>query len=144
MARLYDSGMTLQQVGDEYGVSRERVRQMLAYIGHKRRYYTIQPNPVLEYPCKSRFCTNKVLRRERGKSPMFCSELCRHDDKRNPSPYSRSDPRFLEWMYAHKNKYSHKYYWGNVRNRPDFKEKTRERNIKYGKHKSHRIDVSFD
>lgn len=36
MAEQYKSGETLQQIGDEYGISRERVRQILAKHGVKR------------------------------------------------------------------------------------------------------------
>jgi hypothetical protein len=33
MAELYRSGQTLQQIGDEYGITRERVRQLIGYLG---------------------------------------------------------------------------------------------------------------
>jgi DNA-directed RNA polymerase sigma subunit (sigma70/sigma32) len=33
MAALYRNGATLQQIGDRYGVTRERVRQILALNG---------------------------------------------------------------------------------------------------------------
>jgi hypothetical protein len=33
MADLYRSGKTLQQIGDEYGITRERVRQLIGYLG---------------------------------------------------------------------------------------------------------------
>lgn len=36
MAEKYKSGITLSQIGDEYGISRERVRQILASMGLSR------------------------------------------------------------------------------------------------------------
>jgi hypothetical protein len=33
MAELYRSGKTLQQIGDEYGITRERVRQLIGFLG---------------------------------------------------------------------------------------------------------------
>ena len=37
MAALYQQGSTLQQIADQYGLSRERVRQILARLGVARR-----------------------------------------------------------------------------------------------------------
>lgn len=37
MAELYKSGKTLQQIGDEYGMTRERVRQLISFVGLSRK-----------------------------------------------------------------------------------------------------------
>lgn len=37
MTQMYEAGSTLQQVGDKYGVTRERVRQLLEEVGVERR-----------------------------------------------------------------------------------------------------------
>lgn len=37
MAAMYASGKTLQQIGDKYEISRERVRQILGRMGVQRR-----------------------------------------------------------------------------------------------------------
>ena len=36
MAKLYRAGETLQQIGDKYGMTRERVRQLISFVGLNR------------------------------------------------------------------------------------------------------------
>lgn len=44
MAALYAEGKTLQNIGDQFGITRERVRQILARLGVQRRTRGVAKN----------------------------------------------------------------------------------------------------
>lgn len=62
---LYRSGLTLQAIGDQFGVSRERIRQYVAEFGlsrlHGGRHVAAERN------AKKRFIAENKRRRERNK-----------------------------------------------------------------------------
>ena len=68
--RQSNPGMTLIEIGEEVGVTRERVRQILASENLETRSTARIPIPMP--PCRR--CGNFVPYRKR----IFCSSICQH------------------------------------------------------------------
>ena len=66
--RIANPDMTLREIGEELGITRERVRQILTSEHLETRSTARIPTPMP--PCKR--CGNPVLYRKR----LFCSRIC--------------------------------------------------------------------
>ena len=103
MARLYEQGMTLQQIGDEYGITRERVRQILtaglgtnfvsvARKARERREAERSEKELAKRRKKARpciVCGGPVLRHASGRYPtVTCSTECATEYRTNRYHYA--------------------------------------------------------
>ncbi len=72
LARLYLSGMTLQQIGDKYGVTRERIRQRLVRAGFIVK--DIKSRYKVEERAKEKSIADKVLMETTNRTIRIMSE----------------------------------------------------------------------
>ena len=79
---LRQKGLTLQEIADRYGVSRERIRQITS------RFFIPVPERKLPEVVTDRCCQcKKQYERKRGRPRKFCSKECRRRSQSH-KPYS--------------------------------------------------------
>lgn len=95
IVRLRESGQTLQQIAVRFGISRERVRQILAH--HPVSLTKVCPI------CNTPFTTNKM-------STVYCSKRCRMKNmERKRRERMLSDPQYREKRNEYYKRYRMKY-----------------------------------
>jgi len=77
----FDAGQTLQQIGDDYGITRERVRQIVVKSGHVPRRITVgEKRDAIAEQCRKLAdagCTYEQIVAETGKNYRYVTQLCR-------------------------------------------------------------------
>ena len=77
MIKLHLVGETLSQIGKKFGVTRERVRQLLAKRGYSSKTAPVRPKkPKMAHELKCHGC-EKVFESDSG-SHKYCSDECRY------------------------------------------------------------------
>lgn len=72
MVRMRQQGATLQEIGNKFEVSRERVRQCIAYEAPESAFKTVQRS---KFECV--VCGNQFSKVRHTESSMFCSSVCK-------------------------------------------------------------------
>lgn len=113
--KMRDNGLTLQQIGKEFGLSRERVRQIeINYLGLPARGQHKLPD--LKFKCK--LCGKEFMARYRERT--YCSPRCF-------SLYLRSRGKSESERRRDKNRYQKERYQ-RFKDDPEFRKKVREYN----------------
>lgn len=86
----YAGGLTMEEVGSKWGLSRERVRQILNAMGHTER--NTRKGPRVEFTCsgcgKVLWLRPSDIKKSRDRERKFCDGACR---SRHQHTYSQQD-----------------------------------------------------
>ena len=118
---MKEAGHTLESIGNKIGLTRERVRQIEMEMGFPKRQGRRAPR--IEKQCKNPNCDKKITLLVSAQfSKMFCSKKCKHACRLRKT---------IAEKRAYWNLRTKTYYHNVLKKRPDFKERVRERNMKY-------------
>lgn len=84
MMMRYMDGETLDEIGTHYGITRERVRQILGPLFIKSVLAAIRERALVEWTCEE--CGTQKQVHERVAARKYCSRECSAASKRKPSP----------------------------------------------------------
>lgn len=126
MLDLYNKGHTLQAVGNMYGLTRERVRQLLNETGKYHKHVAA----IYKFTSTCKTCRESFTVETRSSKSIrriFCSRDCQNNYERTPEEVANSKAKRAE----RNRKNAYRIYHEVIKKRPDFKEITSERNRKY-------------
>lgn len=123
IVEMYDSGMSLAQIGLEFGVSRQRIQQIMDKMVPNTTEHNRHWKPPVDYICQQ---CGKTYTRHRcyNQKTKYCSHECAGIAKR----FTR------EQHLEARRKRANDYYQKVLKGTEVFKQKTKERNARY-KHK---------
>lgn len=142
MFLMKKSGMTLEQIGLEYGVTRERVRQLIAsmpgYVLHKcvRKPTSVNIKRIC-LNCFSYFWIKKHI----DKNKKYCRPQCGYESMRGmhyiKKPRKEADKEDWRRYWNERTKW---YYHNVFKKRTDFKQLIRKRNKLYQERKAKKLN----